>query len=122
MRLEKRGQAPAEGKPAGEARLRRVQVDDIGRDGIQDPPQPTNLAEDTRSRRPPGEPVDVPRAQSFDLVVQPAVARARNGDVPAAGDLIGDEVGDAAGNACVNGLGNVEDRGFHETRVLSSEA
>ena len=121
MRLEDRGEAAPESKPAGEAGLGRVQVDDIGRDGIQDPPQPPNLAEHARPRGPPGEPVDVLRAQPLDLVVQPAVARARDGDLPAAGDLVGHEVGDAAGDACVDGLGNVEDRNFHETRVLSSE-
>jgi hypothetical protein len=66
--------------------------------------------------------MDVLRAQLLDLVVEPAVARARDRDLPAAGDLVGHEVGDAPGDACVDGLGNVEDRNFHETRVLSSEA
>ena len=49
----------------------------------------------TRGPGPPSEPMDVLRAQPLDLVVQPAVARARDGDLPAAGDLVGHEVSDS---------------------------
>jgi len=108
MGLEHRRAPTSKSEPPREASLGRVQVHEPRLDQSDDLPQASGLIEDARSRRPPGEPVDVPCAQLHYLLVQPPVARAGDGDLPATGDLIGYEVGDAPGDAGFHGLCDVK--------------
>ena len=113
MRLEHGRNPSAQREPAGEPRLRRVEMDDVRLRVPQDPAEPNGLGQG----REPGVPPRLPRrelgAGSGEIPREVAVGRGRDRHAPASGEAVSGEACGVAGHASVAGRRHVEDVSAH---------